>query len=285
MKSDSNPSNAPMPPRAAWVPFVLCVAAGCHGEVAAEKASAAATPTAIASASAPENVVIKRISASPVPGGMKVTLLKNRYAYIPPQCYTKTQAAAGAHVSNPCYACHQRSAAPNYNDDADLQLEFKLPGTATANNWKNLFDPPVARAAKVSDADTLAYVRQNNYFDEHGGIALAAKLDPLVPEWDGEGDHRWNGYVPDAWFRFDDRGFDRSPDDHDTGWRAFAYYPFPGTFFPTNGAMDDVLIRLDPSLREDANGHADRSLYEVNLAIVEALINRRDVAIDPVDET
>jgi hypothetical protein len=102
--------------------------------------------------------------------------------------------------------------------------------------------------------------------------------------WDGDEDGKWNGYVPDAWFHFDDSGFDIAPDQRETGWRAFAYYPFPGTFFPTNGSMDDVLIRLDSALREDVRGNADRGIYQVNLAIVEALIARRDVPIHPVDE-
>ena len=69
------------------------------------------------------------------------------------------------------------------------------------------------------------------------------------------------------------------------GWRAFAYYPFAGAFFPTNGSADDVLIRLDPVLREDVDGRYDAGIYMVNFAIVEALITRADVAIDPVDET
>jgi hypothetical protein len=45
------------------------------------------------------------------------------------------------------------------------------------------------------------------------------------------------------------------------------------------------LIRLDPALREDADGREDARVTEINLAIVEALITRRDVAIDPTDET
>ncbi len=210
--------------------------------------------------------------------------LKNRFAYIPAQCYTKTE-NAGRRASNPCYACHQRSTPPNFADDGDLQLSFHLlPIAAGRNPWRNLFEPPVGRVARASDSEIIAYVRQSNYFDDRGGIALAKRLEPLVPEWDGEGDRRWNGYVPDAWFHFDEHGYDHAPDGHETGWRAFAYYPFPGTFFPTNGSMDDVLVRLDPSLREDAQGHADRRVYEVNLAVVEALISRHDVPIDPVDE-
>jgi hypothetical protein len=223
--------------------------------------------------------------APPVPGGMQAGTLANRFAYIPPQCYTMTREAPGGAVHNPCYACHMKSVAPNFVDDADLQKEFSIPGAAATNAWRNLFDPPVARAHRVADADLLAYVRTSNYFDAGGRIALARTLGALPAAWDGQGDRRWDGYTPDAWFRFDARGFDHAPDGRATGWRAFAYTPFLGTFFPTNGSMDDVLIRLDPALREDAAGHPDQAVYELNLAIVEALIRRADVAIDPIDET
>jgi hypothetical protein len=169
-------------------------------------------------------------------------------------------------------------------DDADLQLSFALPAAAAANPWRNLFAPPIARAAPVSDRDVLSYVRESNYFDPSGGITLARVLRALPPQWDSDHDGRWNGYIPDAWFHFDERGFDRAADGRATGWRAFAYAPFLGAFFPTNGAMDDVLIRLDPALREDAAGKADERVYAVNLAVVETLISRADVAIEPVDE-
>jgi len=222
--------------------------------------------------------------APPVPGGMRMVPLANRFAYIPAQCYTATRDPRTGQVHNPCYACHVHSTPPNFVDDGDLQLAFTLPGAAAANPWRNLFAPPAARAPRASDAEVLAHVRRGNYLDAAGGIALARRLAALPRGWDGEGDGRWNGYVPDAWFRFDERGHDRAPDGRRTGWRAFAYTPFLGTFFPTNGSMDDVLIRLDPALREDDAGRPDAVVYEVNLAIVEALVKRADVAIDPVDE-
>jgi hypothetical protein len=59
----------------------------------------------------------------------------------------------------------------------------------------------------------------------------------------------------------------------------------PGTFFPSNGSAGDVLIRLDATLRETADAHEDAQVSEINLAIVEALITRRDVPIDRTDET
>jgi hypothetical protein len=66
---------------------------------------------------------------------------------------------------------------------------------------------------------------------------------------------------------------------------VFAYYPLPGGFMPANGSFDDVLIRLPAAFRADTAGRPDLAVYELNLAIVEALIRRQDVAIDATDET
>jgi hypothetical protein len=200
--------------------------------------------------------------------------LVNRIAYVPPQCFTKTRDPGDEKAKNPCYVCHTRSEPPNYTNDDNLQLELKLPKPAAHNPWTNLFDPPVSHVARLRDDEILRYVRQSNYFDERGHIALAETL----------GQREWRGFVPDVWFSFDAEGFDHAPDGQPTGWRAFAYYPFPGTFFPTNGSADDVLIRLAPSLRQDEGGRFDRSVYVVNFAIVEALLRRADIPIDPVDE-
>jgi hypothetical protein len=224
--------------------------------------------------------------AAPAPptGILHVRRLHNTIAYIPPQCFTKTRGEDGK-AKNPCYACHTRSEAPNYVDDGDLQVTLKLPVPAKENPWTNLLSPPLAHVPPMSDDEVLRYVRQSNYFDAAGGIVLARALEHPTPDWDGNGNGRWDGFVPDVQFAFDARGFDRRPDGTPTGWRAFAYYPFVGTFFPTNGSADDVLVRLAPPLREDDAGHFDATIYEVNLAIVEALVDRADVAIDPVDET
>jgi hypothetical protein len=222
--------------------------------------------------------------APPVPGGMRGDRPKNRFAYIPPQCYTATQDREGGAVHNPCYACHQHPVAPNFVDDSDLQLSFRLPSGAAHNPWRNLFAPPIARTTRESDRQILARVHESNYFDAAGDIPLARRLRALPAAWDGENDQRWNGYIPDARFNFDERGFDRNRDGSATGWRAFTYTPFPGGFMPTNGSMDDVLIRLDPAMQQDARGHWDQQIYEINLAVVEALIRRADVAINPVFE-
>jgi len=211
--------------------------------------------------------------------------LANRVAYIPPQCFTKTRAEGDGDAKNPCYACHTRSEPPNYANDQDLQLTLSLPPPAKQNPWTNLFDPPLLHVARPSQQEILAYVRSTNYFDEQGNILLAKALGALPAEWDTNGNGKWDGFTPDMWLRFDDRGFDHRPDGSLSGWRAFAYYPFHGTFFPTNGSTDDVAIRLDDALQKDKDGRLDGATYELNLAIVEALIRRTDVVIDPVDET
>jgi hypothetical protein len=167
--------------------------------------------------------------------------------------------------------------------DGELQLTRKLPSGALQNGWPNLFDPPLRRMASAADETVLRHVRASNYLVD-GRIVLADALRSLPPAWDGQGDGKWDGFVPDVGYRFDGEGFDHRPDGAETGWRAFAYYPLPGAFMPTNGSAGDVLIRLDPAFRQGAAGASDRAVYVVNLAIVEALITRADVPVDDLDE-
>jgi hypothetical protein len=260
----------------------LCAACACRpGDIRnAPAAKESADVVASAGASPPR---AGAGSASPA-GPMHVRTLRNRVAYVPPQCFTKTRAVDGK-PRNPCYACHTRSEAPNFVNDDDLQLTLTLPQPAWKNPWTNLLRPPVEHAPPASDAAILDYVRQSNYFDAGGKITLARALEKPPADWDANDNGQWDGYAPDVQFAFDEQGFDHAADGSPNGWRAFAYYPFVGTFFPTNGSADDVLMRLDPALREDADGHFDARIYAVNLAIVEALITRADIAIDPIDET
>lgn len=206
--------------------------------------------------------------------------LTNRVAYIPPQCFTKTSAGA-----NPCYACHTQSELPNYTQDGDLQLRLLLPEPAKKNPWSNVLDPPVLHVPRAPDDAVLAHVRASNYFSADGQeLALAKALATPPKEWDENGNGSWDGYVPDAWFHFDAQGFDHRPDGSATGWRAMAYYPFPGAFFPTNGSTDDVLVRLDPLLHTNGAGQLDDAVYALNFSIALALVTRHDVPIDAVDE-
>lgn len=209
--------------------------------------------------------------------------LRNRSAYIPPQCYTRTQDADGT-AHNPCYTCHTEPTRPNYVHDADLQLAYSFADQPRVNPWKNLFVDRSAAVAAISDDEMLSYLRKSNYFDDRHRLRLAEVLRNPPREWDFDSDGKWDGFVPDVWFNFDADGFDRDDQGHYTGWRAFAYYPFPGAFWPTNGATDDVLIRLPQVFRQNSRGEYDQQVYKTNLAIVEALIRERDITIDPVDE-
>jgi len=210
--------------------------------------------------------------------------MRNEAAYIPSQCYTNTEDENGA-IHNPCYSCHIASKAPNYADDGDLQLAYSFPEHANTNRWENLFKDRESSILAIGDPDILDYVRHDNYLDKKGEIKLA-KVLPDVPEgWDFNGDNQWRGFTPDCYYNFDEQGFDHDPQGQYTGWRAFAYTPFLGTFWPTNGSTDDVLIRLGKSFRTLENGDESLEVYKINLAIVEAMITRSDVAIDPVDET
>lgn len=207
----------------------------------------------------------------------------NPVAYIPPQCYTDPVSEQG--VQNPCYACHTESKRPNYLNDTDVQVGYNFPETGLKNNWDNLFKDRTEDIANVSDQEILNYVREDNYFSDNGGIILAAKLNNLPKEWDRNKNGRWDGYIPDAYFSFDEQGFDVSPAGEYTGWRVFAYYPFLGTFMPTNGSTDDVMIRLPEAFRRNKDGEFDLLAYRINFAIVESLIKEKDIPIEKTDET
>jgi len=245
------------------VAALLVAGAGCRGE---SRPAPAAAARGVAPAAAPK----RRAARDAVPAGTP---------YVPPQCYAATRGPDGV-VHNPCFVCHADAAAPNYINDGDLQLGYDFGPASRVNPWSNLFGDRRAQVAAISDDDMLAYVRQDNYA---GATGLAARL-ASPGRWDVDGDGRWTGWLPDIAYRFDDEGFDRAGDGGYTGWRAYAYFPLPGAFWPTNGSYGDALIRLPAAFREDGAGRFDRTVYTVNLAIVEALIARRDVAIAPVDE-
>ncbi len=105
--------------------------------------------------------------------------------------------------------------------------------------------------------EILEWVREDNYTPLRR--ALETRQD-------------YPGWIPDLDFDagFDERGFARDG----SGWRAVRYKPFPGTFWPTNGSLDDVFIRLPPKFRRDAEGRDSREVYERNLAILEDAIAR-----------
>ncbi len=211
------------------------------------------------------------------------TILNNEAAYIPSQCYTKKEDEEGK-VFNPCASCHTTPIEPNYTDDIDLQTSYDFAEYALTNRWKNLFEDKSAKTSQISNETILSYIRTNNYLDVNGSIVLAKTLQNLPTEWDFDKDSKWGGYTPDCYFNFDNEGFDRTYDGSYTGWRAFSYYPFLGTFWPTNGSTDDVLVRLSEEFRTNAQGTQDMAAYKINLAIVESLIKRKNIAIDAIDE-
>lgn len=214
--------------------------------------------------------------------------LTNRFAYIPPQCFTQVADGPSLRVQNPCYVCHAEASDPNFASQPEVQLTYDFPqahaGRDPRNAWRNLFRDLRPAIARISDAEILAFVSQDNYLAAGGSNAIAARLVQPKATWDVDGDGRWGGYSPDAYYQFDAQGFDRAPDGTPSGYRAFAYYPLPGAFMPSNGSFDDVLIRLPPLFRTDAQGREDYAVYALNLAVVEAMIRRADVPVAPVDE-
>ncbi len=198
------------------------------------------------------------------------TRVFNLEASVPPQCYTRTE---GRH--NPCFTCHQnyeRGGTPRLNqlDDGNLQGEYGFSEVGVENHWANLFVDRSGWVASIEDTAILAYVGQDNYAE------LAGRLR----------ERGFEGFVPDlaayadGAAAFDERGLARDG----SHWVAFDYKPFPGTFWPTNGSADDVLIRLPAAFREKA-GRFVRDLYYVNLTLVELAVQDLERApIWPVDE-
>jgi len=202
-------------------------------------------------------------------------VINTRGAYITSMCYTKTEDKTAGTISNSCYSCHTKGKIPNYYNDTNLQKEYNFPAEVATNPFSNLFKDRSDTVSKITDNEILKYVRTSNYFNENSDIALAKNL----PE-------DWQGYRPDCYFNFDDDGFDKDMSDDYTLWRAFRYYPFLGTFWPTNGSTDDVLIRLDEVFTQDNNGNFDVEIYKINLSIVEALVKQKEIVLGTsVDES
>ncbi len=193
-------------------------------------------------------------------------IVNTRGAYITSMCYTKTKGESTGSISNPCYSCHTKGKIPNYYNDTFLQKEYNFPVEVMKNPFTNLSKDRSSQVATLSDIMILNYVRESNYFSSEGDIVLEKKLLS-----------DWKGYRPDCYFNFDDEGFDKDRDGQYTGWRAFRYYPFLGTFWPTNGSTDDVLIRLDTPFTQNEYQVFDKEVYALNLGIVEALVKQKDI--------
>lgn len=216
-------------------------------------------------------------------------VLNRQSAYISPQCYTKTQDEKG-NVFNPCYSCHINSKEPNYIDDFDLQASYDFSENSKKNPFLNSFKDRTNEVSKVSDEEILKYINQDNYKNNDGEIIIAKTLKNNLPlQWDypynNKKDGKWIGYIPDCYFNFDDEGFDKDNNGEFTGWRVFAYSPFLGTFWPTNGSTDDVMIRLPESMMQDEKGNFSKEVYKINFAIVESMVKQVNIELDfEVDE-
>ena len=164
-------------------------------------------------------------------------------------CYTKTE--QNGRITNPCYACHTNGKAPNYFNELNLQKEYLFPKKMMKNPYKNLFIDRQAEISSISDYEILKYISKSNY--------------------DNDLKEKYNCY-----FNFDKDGFDRDENGKYTLWRAFVYKPFLGTFFPTNGSVDDVIIRLPKIFAQNDNGDIDIDIYKQNLEILLHNIKNED---------
>lgn len=181
----------------------------------------------------------------------------NPESVIPPQCYTKTEG-----TNNPCYACHQTDRSnknrPNQMNDGSLQGDYEFSDLGLKNHWKNLFIDRTELIGKISDAQIMSWVNQDNY------SSFIKKLK-MNPDWQGEVAEIKNLAYPER--AFDEQGF-ANDGSH---WVAFNYKPFPSTFWPTNGSTGDVMIRLGTQFRE-LNGEYNQDVYMANLSLVEMAV-------------
>jgi hypothetical protein len=197
--------------------------------------------------------------------------IDNVLAHIPPQCYTRT----GGN-SNPCWTCHTAKNGRNAADDWELQGQYQFNAQGRVNHWTNLFVDRQPQMARISDAQALQYVRVDNYTPLRESLARVSTPDL-----------RWKPDI-DLLQGFDQQGFAKDGSE----WRAFRYKPFPGTFWPTNGSVDEVFIRLPAEFRRDTEGRLSREVYRANLAIVEAAVavpdtvsdDYLDYPIEPIEE-
>lgn len=199
-------------------------------------------------------------------------VLTNQEAPIPPQCYTRTE---GKH--NPCYTCHQaydrdKTHQPRMNqlDDGGLQGDYLFSDEGMSNHWQNLFIDRREWLSKISDAQIIEYINQDNYSTLPTALASSG----------------WQGFIPDLQHYADaNAAFLPTGVARDgSGWVAFNYKPFPGTFWPTNGSTDDVVIRLPKKFRE-LGGAENTEVYFINLSLLEAAIKQLDhINIPPSNE-
>lgn len=218
-------------------------------------------PSGAVTASAPAAVSAEKSTATPLG---TTPVVRNPEAPIPPQCYTRT-----AGVANPCWTCHTTKNGNNLKADWTLQEVYAFSAAGLKNHWATLFEDRRQDIAAIADADVQRYIREDN----------------LAP---------WLATRPAGAPRIDfTKGFDAEGFARDgSGWRALRYQPFPGTFWPTNGASDDIYVRLPEAFHRDAQGQPSRAIAKLNLAVLEAALAVPDTVsdadlvreVEPVDE-
>src|SRR5262245_11181105 len=58
---------------------------------------------------------------------LRIRVLHNRIAYIPPQCFTQLADGPELRTQNPCYVCHADASEPNMASQPELQLAYDFP--------------------------------------------------------------------------------------------------------------------------------------------------------------
>lgn len=207
---------------------------------------------------------------APAKAWLEAEQVYNKEAPIPPQCYTKTE-----QVHNPCYVCHQsyrdQDDRPNKLNDGFQQGSYAFSDVGVENSWRNLFKDRTGYIEKVSDQEITDYIKQDNY-------------TPFIKQLK---DSEWSGVIPEVTNlhlgaqAFDEHGLAKDG----SRWVAFNYKPLPSTFWPTNGATDDVMIRL-PNAFSEVDGRFSKDIYYINLSLVElALVDGESTTIFPINET
>ncbi len=212
----------------------------------------------------PAATTASTVALAPQSGPAPRPVADNPEAPIPPQCYTRT-----AGVANPCWTCHTTQNGNNLKGDWQLQEVYAFSEAGLENHWKTLFEDPRPGIAAISDAALQRYIREDNLSPWQATQPAGAPVFDLAAG-------------------IDEHGFLRDG----SGWRAVRYQPFPGTFWPTNGASDDLYIRLPAAYRSDAKGAASQAVYQLNLALLEAAMTIADTVsnaalqrpVEPIDE-
>jgi len=194
--------------------------------------------------------------------------IANREAVIPVQCYTKTDG-----ISNPCWTCHTQQNGHNQMDDWRLQLQYAFSQVGQTNHWSNLFLAP--QTAPPSAAAVQSYIRTDNYTPLKQALGTYPGYSAWVPDLDIHAGFDGEGFAKDG-----------------SAWRALRYKPFPGTFWPTNGSTDDVMIRLPWQFRADASNVPSMAIYKANLGLIEAALTTPSPLalrtagreVEPIDE-